>query len=358
MRELNFLNELKTSAKEFNVAIEKPARRFNSSFIFTAPDCHHPNILQIMRRFDISDYEVFNPSFKREATHRKLDLERFFDPEIITREYLSHNETNIYIRQIVAKIRQVNPKIFVEIRDEGRTYEQRLIKSIFVGHKSKPDNPVIFIDAGIHAREWHARSMGLFILKQLVDEAALNSRGILFKASFVIVPDANPDGYEFSRAGDKMWRKTRRPSSSKCIGVDGNRNYDVHWYQGDKERDPCADVYRGARPFSEPETIAIKKIMSVLGGRCLMYISIHTFGNTIMYPYGYTTNRHPRWEQLHEIAQAGVDAVHESTGTIFKADQSGSRLVKLIVVKVASHVTTSFNLQIIFRYKVVERFLN
>lgn len=57
-----------------------------------------------------------------------------------------------------------------------------------------------------------------------------------------------------------------------------------------------------------------------------MYISIHTFGNKIIYPYGYTTNEHPQRAKLHEIAQAGANAVFDVTGTVFTPDQSGSLL--------------------------------
>ena len=28
---------------------------------------------------------------------------------------------------------------------------------------------------------------------------------------------------------DRLWRKTRRPVTRDCVGVDGNRNFDFHW---------------------------------------------------------------------------------------------------------------------------------
>lgn len=124
-----------------------------------------------------------------------------------------------------------------------------------------------------------------------------------------------------------MWRKNRRPLSKECAGVDGNRNYDIKWLSGDRERFPCNDVYRGQKAFSENETKIIKNIMNRLRKSCKMYISIHTFGNTILYPYGWTTDKHPRQAQLHKVAKAGSDAVAAKTGGIFKPQQSGSGLV-------------------------------
>lgn len=122
-----------------------------------------------------------------------------------------------------------------------------------------------------------------------------------------------------------MWRKTRNPVTKKCIGVDINRNYDSHWYLGKRELYPCSETYRGRKPFSEPETQIVRNIMERTKENCKMYIAIHTFGNTIIYPYGYTTKKHPRQALLQKVAQAGVDAVAIATGGVFKADQSGSR---------------------------------
>ena len=46
-----------------------------------------------------------------------------------------------------------------------------------------------------------------------------------------VLPTANPDGYEYSRNSDRLWRKTRSDIGSYrgCKGVDPNRNWDFHW---------------------------------------------------------------------------------------------------------------------------------
>lgn len=133
---------------------------------------------------------------------------------------------------------------------------------------------------------------------------------------------ANPDGYEFSRQGQRMWRKTRKPVAQNCFGVDGNRNFDVNFNSGQRESNPCYDVYRGPRPFSEEETTAIKNIIMRLQGKCRMFISIHTYGNTILFPWGYTQTKHPRESELLRVGQAGVDAVQKATGSVFETHSS------------------------------------
>lgn len=238
-----------------------------------------------MRSFHVSNYEVFNPKFEYMEESTKYRRFNHFDPNIVTRMYLSHSEINNYIHEMAASIRKINPKISVDVINEGWSIEKRQIKSITIKYREKSNNPVIFIDAGIHAREWHSNSMGLFLINKLADEAAADTSGIIFHTTFVIVPNVNPDGYEFSRKGDKMWRKTRKRITSECIGVDGNRNYDIRWSEGTAELNPCSQVYKGDKPFSEPETKIIKNIMLRYKESCQMYISIHTYGNSILYPW-------------------------------------------------------------------------
>lgn len=139
---------------------------------------------------------------------------------------------------------------------------------------------------------------------------------------YLNVFSVNPDGFEFSIQGEKLWRKNRKPVAQNCIGVDGNRNYDVNWNSGTSEAEPCNEVYRGPKPFSEVETTAIKNMMARLKAKCKMYISIHTYGNSILFPYGYTHTRHPRYSELLQVGQAGVNAVLKQTGTQFETHSS------------------------------------
>lgn len=324
--DLMLLEELKKEASNLLITFERPVKRLNSSYIFTVPDCKYPQVVSLLERFKIFNYEVFNPKLGDDEVHlQRFNIINPFDPLIVTKKYLSHNETNNYIEQIAKLIREANPNVSVQIKDEGLSFEHRTIKSVTVSYKGRQGNPVVFIDAGSHAREWHSRSMALYFLKKLIDEAILNSRGIIFTTTFVILPNLNDDGYEYSRKGDKLWRKTRRPVSQGCIGVDINRNYDTHFYEGNRERYPCSETYRGPKPFSEPETQVVRNIMARLKDTCKMYIALHTFGNTIIYPWGYTTTKHPRQPLLHKVAKSGVDAVAATTGGVFTADQSGTR---------------------------------
>lgn len=161
LNDIKFLKTLQDHEADMNIVVEKQPRSMNSSFIFTAPDCKNPEILLLLRDFGIFDYEVFNPIFSpdQKPLQRSNAKPKALYPEIVTKKYLSYDDGNAYIDAMAAKIREADSSVSVKVSTEGYSHEKREIKSVTIENKSKPRNPVIFIDAGIHAREWHARSV-------------------------------------------------------------------------------------------------------------------------------------------------------------------------------------------------------
>jgi murein tripeptide amidase MpaA len=65
-------------------------------------------------------------------------------------------------------------------------------------------------------------------------------KNILEKVTIIIVPFVNPDGYEYTWTGDRLWRKNRQINSgSTCRGVDLNRNYNDHWNEASLNYTTC-----------------------------------------------------------------------------------------------------------------------
>ena len=78
----------------------------------------------------------------------------------------------------------------------GRSSEGKSLKVLQVGSGER-GKPAIFIDGGIHAREWISPSTVTYILKEFLENPAKYSK-ILSKVDLYFLPLANPDVYEFS----------------------------------------------------------------------------------------------------------------------------------------------------------------
>ncbi|XP_030765037.1 carboxypeptidase B-like [Sitophilus oryzae] len=223
-------------------------------------------------------------------------------------EFVSHAVMNEYL----LTLERLYPHI-VQVESIGRTFEGRDLLLIKIG--ANPNNPTILVDAGIHAREWIAPPVALYIINQLVENPA-NYR-LYQNVNWNIIPSLNPDGYEFSRSStwNRLWRKTRQPNqSSTCIGTDPNRNFEYYWMFAGASADPCDEIYAGPQPFSEPETAALATYALRNRDQIKLYISFHSYGNMILYPWGYTNDLPDNAEELQWLGElAGLAIGRVST---------------------------------------------
>lgn len=85
-----------------------------------------------------------------------------------------------------------------------------------------------------------------------------------------------------------MWRKTRQPHhpDSNCIGTDPNRNFNVRWEADNNSTatHPCSFIYKGPRPFSEPETLALATYLKSITN-LRMYLTFHCCAKRVAFPY-------------------------------------------------------------------------
>lgn len=51
---------------------------------------------------------------------------------------------------------------------------------------------------------------------------------------------------------------------------------------------------------------------------------------SVLYPYGFAKEAHPRVNELHAVAEAGALAVYDATGSVFVPGQSGEILINFI----------------------------
>merc|ERR1712045_731383 len=187
----------------------------------------------------------------------------------------------------------------------GYSTEGRPLKVMKVGMPGK-QKKAIWIDGGIHAREWISPATVTYILRQFVEHSGTYAN-ILRSYDIYIMPSMNPDGYEYSRGYDRMWRKTRSKNpGSDCIGTDPNRNWGYKWGGQGASTDPCKETYRGAHAFSEPETAAVRDFILARRDDLVMYITFHSYGQMFLHPWGYDRVDSRGEKELERMARVGA----------------------------------------------------
>ncbi len=196
----------------------------------------------------------------------------------------------------------------------GQTIQGRDIKMVRVSPPgASPTRPAMFIVGTQHAREWVSPMVTMYTMEELLRGYGSNQRitDLMDRVEFFFVPIANGDGYEFSWTTNRMWRKNRRVNQgSSCLGVDLNRNWDIMWGQQGSSADPCNDTFRGGGAFSEPEVEVIANAMLAIGPRIRAHIDVHSYGQLILYPYGWTAASPPDAVMFQEVCGRDmVDAI-------------------------------------------------
>lgn len=204
----------------------------------------------------------------------------------------------------------------VAIVEIGTSVEGRTIRGLRISNDATRihfDRPAMLTIGCHHAREWISVEVPLFFADYLVDNYGKDGAvtRLLNYTEQWIVPVVNPDGYAYTRIGfpnsfqNRWWRKNRRNNGDGTFGVDNNRNYLVGF--GDDEGssgNTFSEVYRGPAPFSEPETRAIRDLMSGVTFRRTFKtaLSYHNFSQLVMYPNGYTTRPVANLQEYRELA--------------------------------------------------------
>ena len=176
----------------------------------------------------------------------------------------------------------------------ARTVEGRKVYAFRAGNFSA--SAAVYVQAGIHAREWLSPSGALAIL-HLLSRPTLRRdlpevAAVLDKCVLYVTPMVNPDGFEYSVTTDRMWRKNRASNQpvSSCIGVDLNRNFESHFGYSWSSSDPCDFMYRGTSPWSEEETKGVRNFIHQVLSRHYLggSLDFHTYGQLILRQPGWT----------------------------------------------------------------------
>lgn len=183
----------------------------------------------------------------------------------------------------------------------GQTIEGRDIMALRF-QPEKPSPAFLFMGCH-HAREWMSVEVPLRLAHILAENPGNDKRIDKYLANYDIwvIPMVNPDGHSYSVKENRLWRKNRTKQQGGSVGVDLNRNYGYKWSEQGASGDPSDETYHGNKPFSENETSIIKTLseeIPIIG--CLTY---HTFGELILYPWGYTKTKTSFDAKLAKLAE-------------------------------------------------------
>lgn len=110
------------------------------------------------------------------------------------------------------------------------------------------------------------------------------------------------------------------------MGVDLNRNYGYKWGGQGASRQPCAETFAGAGPFSEPETKAVENFLTTSAADFKASLSFHSYGQYILYPWGYDRKVPPDHEDLDRVGKEAAAAIKRVHGNEYTVGPAGSSL--------------------------------
>ncbi|XP_075865543.1 carboxypeptidase B2 [Microcebus murinus] len=215
----------------------------------------------------------------------------------------------------------------------GSSYEKHPLYVLKVSGKEQNAKNAIWIDCGIHAREWISPAFCLWFVDKVIylygrDEAYAN---LLKNVNFYVMPLVNVDGYDYSWKKDRMWRKNRSyHANNRCIGTDLNRNFaSKHWCEEGASSFSCSQTYCGLYPESEPEVKAMANFLRRNVDHIKAYISMHSYSQKILFPYSYSQSKSKDHDELSLVASEAVRAINNVHKNIRYTYGSGSESLYL-----------------------------
>jgi len=205
---------------------------------------------------------------------------------------------------------------YVSIKSIGKSYKGSDMQVLQVCRGGCGNKPAIWIDGGIHAREWVSPAAVTFMMKELVENDPAHT-DLTENLDWYILPVLNPDGYAHTLE-DRLWRKTMsgNDGTNACYGTDANRNWGYQWNTGGSSNNPCSDTYMGPSAFSEVENRNVRDFLWERKDNIKFFNTLHSYSQLVLLPWGFSYELPPNYAAMEEVAQLAADelyAVHGKT---------------------------------------------
>ncbi len=241
-------------------------------------------------------------------------------------QYHTYAETEALLATLVSTYPAVAQKAVIGFSLQGRNISSLKISDNVAVNEPEPE--VLYM-GNHHARELMSVEMPLLFAQYLLQNYGSNATVTEFvdTREIYFVPMLNPDGHvyvQLNHAGDPntWWRKNRRDNLDGFFGVDLNRNYGYQWGYDNIGSSPVtsSQVYRGTEPFSEPETQVISNFVNQHA--FTIWLSYHSYGELLLYGWGYIPANTPDHEAIAALADTlvvenGYLAGNPASGAIY-----------------------------------------
>ncbi|XP_018091688.1 carboxypeptidase O [Xenopus laevis] len=204
----------------------------------------------------------------------------------------------------------------------GLTYESRPMQYLKISQPSVRHKKIVWIDCGIHAREWIAPAFCQWFVKEIVQNYQNDQRirKILQSLDIYVLPVLNIDGYIYSWTKERLWRKNRSQyGNGTCYGVDLNRNFNVSWCTHRSSTNCSSNSFCGSSPVSEPETRAVVEFVESRQSDIVCFLTIHSYSQLILTPNGYSAGLSRNYNESLKVAQMAASAMEKTHGTKYRA---------------------------------------
>jgi extracellular matrix protein 14 len=213
----------------------------------------------------------------------------------------------------------------VELITIGHSFEGRKIHALKVG-TMKPageKKKTIVINGAAHAREWISVSTVCYLAYAMITGFSRDDKVIdtmVNEFDWIFLPTLNVDGYVYTWEQDRLWRKNRQPTSlAFCKGIDLDRAYNFHFDASPvSASNPCSEMFPGSYPFQAQESREFAHWAEKYtkdGTKIAGLLDMHSYAQSILYPYSYSCNhRPPDLENLEELAMGLAKAIRIQSG--------------------------------------------
>lgn len=196
-------------------------------------------------------------------------------------EYRDLGDYSAELAQLAAAHPDRVRKVTIGTSREGRPIEGVEIATDVARADGRP---VDLATGLVHAREWTTGEMVMEFARQLAEDESPRFVRVRARTRTFLFPVVNPDGFVRSRTDEPLRR-------TNAAGVDLNRNFGAFWGGPDGSDTPGSERYRGPKPFSEPESRALRDFSAT--HQIAVANMVHSYGGSVLYQPGFRRTSEP-----------------------------------------------------------------